>query len=74
MEFSTLNWVEDSILDDAFDDVFTAKYESFLMNDEPKYDIFEFDDLYSTADCLVTALLNLLMNLFFLCSSIETPF
>jgi len=27
MEFSTLNWAEDSILDDAFDDVFAAEYE-----------------------------------------------
>ena len=25
------------------------------MNDEPEYDTFEFDDLYSTADCLLTA-------------------
>ena len=25
------------------------------MNDEPEYDAFEFDDLYSTADCLLTA-------------------
>jgi len=54
MEFSTLNWVEDTIFGDAFDEMFTAKYESFLMNDEPEYDVFEFDDLCSTADCLLT--------------------
>ena len=55
MEFSTLHWVEDSILDDACDDVFVVEYESFLVNDEPEYDAFEFDDLCSTADCLLTA-------------------
>jgi len=27
MEFSTLNWVEDSVFNDAFDDVFAAEYE-----------------------------------------------
>ena len=32
MEFSTLNWVGDSILDDASDDVFAAKYESFIVD------------------------------------------
>ena len=31
------------------------EYESFLVNDEPEYDAFEFDDLYSTVDCLLTA-------------------
>ena len=30
MEFSALHWVEDSILDDACDDVFAVEYESFL--------------------------------------------
>ena len=54
MKFSTLNWVGDSVFDDAFDDVFATGYESFLINDEPKYDVFELDDLYSTADCLLT--------------------
>jgi len=54
MEFSTLNWVEDSVFDDAFDEIFVAKCESFLVNDEPEYDVFEFDDLCSTADCLLT--------------------
>jgi len=55
MEFSTLNWVGDSIFDDAFDDVFATEYESFLINDEPAYDVFEFDDLCSTTDYLLTA-------------------
>ena len=55
MEFATLHWVEDSMLDDAYVDVFAVEYESFLVNNEPKYDAFEFDDLYSIADCLLTA-------------------
>ena len=54
MDFSTLNWVEDSVFDDALDDMFAAEYESFLVDDEPKYDVFEFDDLCSTANCLLT--------------------
>jgi len=55
MKFSTLNWVGDSIFDYAFDDVFATKYESFLIDDEAEYDVFEFDDLCSTPDCLLTA-------------------
>jgi len=55
MEFTALNWVGDSIFNDAFDDLFATEYESFLINDEPEYDVFEFDDLCSTADCLLTA-------------------
>jgi len=54
MEFSTLNWVEGPILDDALDDVLAAEYKSFLVNDEPEYDVFEFDDECSTANCLHT--------------------
>jgi len=50
MEFSTLNWVKDSV----FDDMFAAEYESFLINDEPGYHVFEFNDLCSDADCLLT--------------------
>ena len=34
--------------------MFAAEYESFLSGDEPKYDVFEFDDLCSFADCLLT--------------------
>ena len=37
------------------DDVLATEYESFLIEDEPEYDVFEFDDLCSTADCLFTA-------------------
>jgi len=55
MEFSTLNWAKDSVFDDASDEMFAIEYESFLVNDEPEYDVFEFDDLCSTADCLLTA-------------------
>jgi len=55
MEFSTLNCIGDSVFNDAFDDVFANEYESFLINDELEYDLFEFDDLCSTADCLLTA-------------------
>ena len=55
MEFSTLHWVEDSILDDACDDMVAIEYKPFLVNDEPEYDAFEFDDLCSTIDCSLTA-------------------
>ena len=34
---------------------FAVEYESFLVNDEPEYDAFEFDDLCSTVDCLLIA-------------------
>ena len=47
VETSTLNWVEDSQFDDEFDELFAAEYESFLIDDEPEYDVFQFDDLYS---------------------------
>ena len=55
MEFSTLNWLGDSIVDNAFDDVFATEYESILIDDEPECDVFEFDDLCSTTYCLLTA-------------------
>jgi len=54
MEFPTLNWVAGFVFDDAFEDVSVAEYESFLVNDGPEYDVFEFDDLCSTGDCLLT--------------------
>jgi len=54
MKFSTLNWVGNFVFDDAFDDIFTTEYELFLIDDDSKYDVFEFDDLCSTADCLLT--------------------
>jgi len=57
MEFSTLNWAEDSVFNDDFDDMFVAEYESFLVDDEPEYKVFEFDDLCSTADSLLVSVL-----------------
>jgi len=56
IEFSTLNWVEDSIFDDDFDDMFAIEYESFLVDEEGEYDVFEFDDLCCTADYLLGAI------------------
>ena len=56
MKFSTLNWVGDSVFDDAFDDVIATEYEPFLIDNELEYDVFQFDDLCSTADCLLTAM------------------
>jgi len=40
----------DSVSDDDFDDIFTAKYVSSIIDDESKYDVFEFDDLCYLAD------------------------
>jgi len=54
MDFSTLSWVEDSIFNVDFDDMFAAMYKSFFVDDEPEYDVFEFDDLCSTANYLLT--------------------
>ena len=48
--------MEDSAFDDAFDEIFATEYESFLMNDEPEYDVFEFDNLCSAVDCLLTVI------------------
>jgi len=56
--------VEDSIFDDAFDEMFIAEYESLLVNDEHEYDVFEFDDLCSTTDCLLTAVSESMHDLF----------
>jgi len=56
MEFSTLNWVKDSVLDDDFDDIFAIEYKSFLVDYEPEYDVFEFDNLCFTVDCLLTTI------------------
>ena len=49
-ELSTLNWVEDFVFDDNSDDFLIAKYGSFLIDDEHKYDVFEFDDLCPSND------------------------
>ena len=56
MEFSTLYWVGDSAFYDALDDFLATEYESFLIDDEPEYDVFEFDGLCSVADCLLIAM------------------
>jgi len=36
--------------------MFATKYKSFLINDELEHDVFEFNDLCSTSNCLVTAI------------------
>ena len=46
--------MEDSVFHDDFHNVFAAGYESFFVNDEPEYDVFELDNLCSAADCLLT--------------------
>jgi len=56
MKITTLNWVGDSVFYDAFDNVLATEYASFLIDDEVEYDVFEFDDLCSTANCLFTAM------------------
>jgi len=43
-----------NLYDDDFDDMFTTEYESFVVDDEPEYDVFEFDDLCSVTDYLLT--------------------
>ena len=55
MKTSTLNQVEDSGFYDEFDDIFAIEYESFLIDDESKYDMFEFDDLCSAVACLIAS-------------------
>jgi len=53
MVFSTLNWVEDFLFDDDFDHMFAAERKPFLIDDEPKYDVFKFDDLCSATNYLL---------------------
>jgi len=33
--------------------MFVAEYESFLIDDEPKYNVFELDDLWSITNYLI---------------------
>ena len=50
MDHSTLNWMDDFSYDELeFKHVagFAVEYESFLMNDEPRYDVFDFHDACS---------------------------
>jgi len=54
IEFPIINGVNDFVFDNGFHDIFATEYESFLVDDEPEYDMSKFDDLYSTADCLLT--------------------
>ena len=43
------------MFDDDFDDIFTTKCELFLIDDEPEYDVFKFDNQCSTTDCLISS-------------------
>ena len=40
-------------MDSIFDDMFATEYESFLIDDEPKYSLFEFNDLCFASECLI---------------------
>ena len=55
MDFSTLNCIEGSVLNGDFDDIVTAEYEPFLIDKEPEYDVFKFDDLCFFTDCLLAS-------------------
>jgi len=35
--------------------MFAAEYESFLIDDEPEYDVFQFDDLCSASECAISS-------------------
>jgi len=53
--FFTLNWVDNSMIDNEFDYMFAAKYESFLVDDEVQYDMFEFDNLCSSIEYFIAS-------------------
>jgi len=55
IETSTLNWIDDSIFYDEFDDMFTTEYESFFIDHEPEYDICQFDNLCFDSACLIAS-------------------
>ena len=38
---------------DKLNDMFAADYESFLIDDEPQNNVFEFDELCSTVNYLI---------------------
>jgi len=42
------------MFDNEFDDMLAVEYESFLIDDEPEYDVFKSDDLCYAVDCLLT--------------------
>jgi len=54
MEFPTFNSVADFVFDDDFDNMFAAEYKSFHIDDEPKHDVFKFDDVCSSTNCVLT--------------------
>ena len=56
VEFSTINSIEECVFNYDFDDMFIAEYESFLIDDELEYNVFEFDDLCSAVVCLLIAI------------------
>ena len=35
--------------------MFATEYESFLIDDEPDYDVFQFDDLCSASECVISS-------------------
>jgi len=37
--------------------MFAAKYESFFIDDEPEYGVFQFDDLCSSSKCVISSVL-----------------
>ena len=55
IQTSTLNWVEHFVFVDKFDVMCAAQYDLFLIDDEPEYDVFEFDDLCFTFESLIAA-------------------
>jgi len=55
IETSTLNWVEDFIFDDEFDEMFIAEYELFFINDKLESDVFQFDELCSIFECVISS-------------------
>jgi len=55
IETSTLDWITYFIFDYEFDDMFATEYESFFIDNKLEYDVFEFDDLCSTSECLIAS-------------------
>ena len=36
--------------------MFAAKYESFLIDDEPEYNVFQFDEMCSSYECVISSI------------------
>ena len=49
-----------------FNDMFIAEYESFFINDEPAYKVFEFYGFYPAVECLIASALSLILLLLLL--------